>query len=82
MSKTLILKNVLMDLVIVFLESETDKYIHEITEFVPKDDNIKVYLMKLKNKQKKNVITNIEFWINPTFGNFEEKLLVTFYLNI
>ena len=55
------------------LESETDKYIHEITEFVPKDDNIKVYLMKLKNKQKKNVITNIEFWINPTFGNFEEK---------
>ncbi len=55
------------------LESETDKYIHEIIEFVPKDDNIKVYLMKLKNKQKKDVITNIEFWINPTFGNFEEK---------
>ena len=29
--------------------------------------------MKLKNKSKKKKTTNIEFWINPTFGNFEEK---------
>ena len=54
-------------------ESETDDYAHEITEFVPRNDNIKVYLMKIKNKNNKATKTNIEYWINPTFGNFEEK---------
>ena len=55
------------------LESETDELKHEITEFIAKEDNVKIYLLKLTNKlQSKNNI-NIEFWINPTFGNFEEK---------
>lgn len=55
------------------LESETEDYSHEITEFVAREDTVKIYLMKLKNKSKKKKKTNIEFWINPTFGNFEEK---------
>ena len=54
------------------LESETEQLKHEITEFVAKDDNVKIYLMKLTNKAKKNKV-NVEFFINPTFGNFEEK---------
>lgn len=55
------------------LSSETENLKHEITEFVALEDNVKIYLMKLKNKASKKKTTNIEFWINPTFGNFEEK---------
>lgn len=55
------------------LESETEELKHEITEFVAQNDNVKIYLLKLKNKTKSSLKKNIEFWINPTFGNFEEK---------
>lgn len=44
-----------------------------LTEFVPVQDTVKIYLVKLKNKTKKNQKFNLSFWINPTFGNFEEK---------
>ena len=55
------------------LESETEELAHEITEFVALNDNVKIYLMNLKNKTNKKRKTDVEFWINPTFGNFEEK---------
>ena len=55
------------------LESETEDFAHEITEFVAVKDTVKVYLMKLKNKKKSAKKVDVEFWINPTFGNFEEK---------
>ena len=55
------------------LESETEELKHEITEFVAKEDTAKIYLMKLNNKKKSKNTVKIEFWINPTFGNFEEK---------
>ena len=55
------------------LESETENLKHEVTEFVAVEDNVKIYLMKLKNKKKSKEKVNVEFWINPTFGNFEEK---------
>lgn len=55
------------------LESETEEYASEVTEFVPREDNVKIYLMKLKNKTNKEKNMDIEFWMNPTFGNFEEK---------
>ena len=54
-------------------ESETDEKKTEITEFVAKEDNVKLYLMKLTNKENKRLDYDIDFWINPTFGNFEEK---------
>ena len=54
------------------LESETEDLKHEITEFVAAEDNVKIYFMKLKNKKSKTPV-DVEFWINPTFGNFEEK---------
>ena len=55
------------------LESSTKELSHSVTEFVPVNDNIKIYLMKLTNNTEKNHKTNVEFWINPNFGNFEEK---------
>ena len=55
------------------LESETEELKHEITEFVAKEDNVKIYLMKITNKEKNNKKIKVEFWMNPTFGNFEEK---------
>ena len=55
------------------LESETKDLYHEITEFVAKDEPIKIYLMKLKNNKNSKHKVNIEFWINPTFGSVEEK---------
>lgn len=55
------------------LESETEDLKHEITCFVAKEDTVKIYLMKLTNKKKQKTQVSLEFWINPTFGNFEEK---------
>ena len=55
------------------LESETSDLKHEVTEFVAKEDRVKIYLMKLTNKKNSKEKINTEFWINPTFGNFEEK---------
>ena len=55
------------------LESETKDLKHEITEFVAKEDTAKIYLIKLTNKKKESYPLKVEFWINPTFGNFEEK---------
>ena len=55
------------------LESETKDLAHEITEFVAREDNVKIYIMKLKNKTNKSYKTNVNFWLNPTLGNFEDK---------
>lgn len=55
------------------LESETNELRKEITEFVATDDNVKLYLLNLKNKSNRKLDVDINFWINPTFGNFEEK---------
>ena len=55
------------------LESENDELKKEITEYVAKEDTVKFYLVKLTNKLKKAVDVDIDFWINPVFGNFEEK---------
>ena len=55
------------------LESETEELKHEITEFVAKEDTVKIYLMKLTNKTKDKNNVAISFYINPTFGNYEEK---------
>ncbi len=55
------------------LSSETEEKICEITEFVAKEETVKLYLMKLTNKLNEKLDYDIDFWINPTFGNFEEK---------
>ena len=55
------------------LESETKHLSHTITEFIAKEDNVKIYLLKLSNKEKKESTVNVEYFIKPTFGNFEEK---------
>ena len=55
------------------LESETKKLAHSVTEFVAKNDNVKVYLLRLTNKENKESTINVEYFIKPTFGNFEEK---------
>ena len=55
------------------LESETKELAHEITEFVPVEGTVKVYLLKLTNKLKDEQKVDINFWINPALGNFEEK---------
>lgn len=55
------------------LENETEDLKKEITEFVAVQDTVKIYLMKLTNKLDKKNTVDISYWINPTFGNFEEK---------
>ena len=55
------------------LEGETEELVKEVTEFVAVDDPVKLYLVKLTNKTNKNLDVDIDYWINPTFGNFEEK---------
>ena len=53
--------------------SETAELKHEVTEFVPREDSIKVYMMKLVNKTDSKKDLEVEYYINPVLGNFEEK---------
>ena len=55
------------------LESETSDLHKTLTEFIPVDENIKVFILKLKNKLDKEQKVDLSFYINPTLGNFEEK---------
>ena len=55
------------------LESETTSLKKQITQFVPKEDTVKIYLVKLTNKLSKPLDIKLDYWINPTLGNFEEK---------
>ncbi len=55
------------------LKSSSEVLDKQLTEFVANDDNIKIYILKLTNKTKKDQELNIDFWINPIFGDFEEK---------
>ena len=55
------------------LKSESLELEKEITEFVPVDDTVKLYLLKLKNKTNKKLDFDVSYFINPVLGNFEEK---------
>lgn len=55
------------------LESEDETLKKEIIEFVAREDTIKFYLINLTNKLNKDVDIKIDYWINPVFGNYEEK---------
>ena len=55
------------------LESETENLRQELTEFVSVTENVKVFILKLKNKYNKVQNVDLSFFINPTLGNFEEK---------
>ena len=55
------------------LEGETKTLYRSVTEFVALNDNVKIYIMNIKNKANKKIKTNIEYWINPVMGNFEDK---------
>ncbi len=55
------------------LEGETEELKKEVTEFVALNDTVKIYLMKITNKTDKEQELELNYWINPTFGNFEEK---------
>jgi cyclic beta-1,2-glucan synthetase len=55
------------------LSSETAILKKEVTEFVPVNDTIKIYILKLTNKENHKQNIDLGFYINPTFGNFEEK---------
>ncbi|MDD5888135.1 MAG: glucoamylase family protein [bacterium] len=55
------------------LECESKDLKKEVTEFVAVDDPAKIYLVNLTNKTNKKLDLDVNYWINPTFGNFEEK---------
>lgn len=44
-----------------------------VTQFVPINDNIKIYDCTLKNIIKKEETYDLSFWINPVLGDNEEK---------
>ncbi len=55
------------------LESSDNNLDKSLTEFVPLEDTVKIYMLRIKNKQKTKTSLDIEFFINPTFGILEEK---------
>lgn len=55
------------------LECDSEELNKEITEFVAEEDPVKIYLVKLTNKTDKKLELTVDYWINPTLGNFEEK---------
>lgn len=55
------------------LESEQKDLKTSITEFVAKDDPVKIYLVNIKNKESVSKNIELAYYINPVLGNFEEK---------
>ena len=55
------------------LISETSKLKTKVVEFVAKDENVKIYLVSLTNKDKKTQKIDLTYYMNPTLGNVEEK---------
>lgn len=55
------------------LKSESNDLKKEIIEFVSVNEPVKLYLVKLTNKTKWKKNIKVNFWINPTLGNFDEK---------
>ena len=55
------------------LESCSKDLKKEICEFVAVDDPVKLYLVNLTNVTDRTLDVDVNYWINPTFGNFEEK---------
>ena len=53
--------------------SRTKFFSENLTEFVPRNDNIKIYLFEITNKSKEEKKINLEFFINPVLGEREEK---------
>ena len=55
------------------LENETSDLKKEITEFVSKDDSVKIYIVKIRNKLKKKNLIDLSFFVKPVCGQSIEK---------
>lgn len=55
------------------LEGEQEDLKTTLTEFVPTDESVKLYLLEIENKEEEEKEIDFTFYINPTLGNFEEK---------
>ncbi len=53
--------------------AKTKHFDQELTEFVAKDLNAKIFLFKINNTSNIEKRINITFWINPVLGDLEEK---------
>lgn len=54
-------------------KSETIEFEEELIEFVALEEKVKIFIFNIKNVTNKKQDIDIEFFINPTLGNFEEK---------
>ena len=55
------------------LKSDTKSLSISTTQFVAVNDNVKIYLVTLKNKLNKKQKVNLSYYINPTLGDFSDK---------
>lgn len=53
--------------------SKTKDFEENVTEFIPRNDNIKVYLFEITNTSKTEKNISLSFFINPVLGEKEEK---------
>ncbi len=51
----------------------TKEYVMNSTIVVGKDENIKIYRLKIKNNTSKSLKLNVELFLNPTLGSMSEK---------
>ena len=60
------------------LKTLKDEILQELVEFVPLDNNIKVHLLKLKNKSNETKKLNLTYYIKPVLGEDEIKTTRTY----
>lgn len=53
--------------------SKTKDFEETVTEFIPRNDNVKIYLFEITNNSKTDKDVNLTFFINPVLGEKEEK---------
>ncbi len=53
--------------------SRTKLFEENLTEFVPRNDNLKIYLFEITNRSTEKQEVRLSFYINPVLGEKEEK---------
>lgn len=54
-------------------KSVTEEFNEKLIEFIPREDNVKLYLFEIENTTSKDIEVNLSFFINPVLGAKEEK---------
>lgn len=55
------------------MEAETDEFVQKVSQYVPREDKVKIFIVEIKNKSAQPKEVRLSQWINPVLGTTEER---------